>query len=75
MYLKQPCYAYSACGQFTKKQRQIEKNINTGNTHFIYRNDLHKACFRHDMAYSKSKYSAKRTQSDNFMRSSIWNCK
>ena len=29
--------------------------MQTGNTDFIYRNELDKACFRHDMAYGKSK--------------------
>ena len=34
---------------------------------FIYRNELDEACFQHDMAYSKSKDLAKRTQSDKFL--------
>ena len=29
--------------------------MQTGNTDFIYRNKLDKACFQHDMAYGKSK--------------------
>ena len=39
-----------------------------GNTNFIYRNDLDKACFQHDMTYGKSKHLEKRTQSDNVLR-------
>ena len=42
--------------------------MQTGNTDFIYNNELDKACFQHDMAYSKSKDLAKRTQSDNVLR-------
>ena len=38
--------------------------MQTGNTDFIYRNELDKACFQHDMAYGKLKDLAKRTQSD-----------
>ena len=38
--------------------------MQTGNTDFIYKNDLDKACFQHDMAYDKSKDLAKRTESD-----------
>ena len=34
--------------------------MQTGNTDFIYRNELDKACFQHDMAYGKSKDLAKR---------------
>ena len=36
--------------------------MHTGNSNFIYRNELDKACFQHDMANGKSKDLAKRTQ-------------
>ena len=42
--------------------------METGNTDFIYRNKLDRACFQHDMAYGKSKDLKKRTQSDSFKR-------
>ena len=42
--------------------------MQTGNTDFIYKNELNKACFQHDMAYGKSKDLVKRTQSPNFLR-------
>ena len=42
--------------------------MQTGNTDFIYKNDLDKACFQHDMAYGKSKDLARRTQSDRVSR-------
>ena len=42
--------------------------MQTGNTNFIYKNELDKACFQHDMAYGKSKDLAKRTQSDKVLR-------
>ena len=42
--------------------------MQTGNTDFVYRNELDKACFQHDMAYGKSKGLSKRTQSDKFLR-------
>ena len=45
MYLKQPSFIYSACGQFTKSKERIEKFMKTGNTNFIYRNDLIKLVF------------------------------
>ena len=35
-----------------------------GNTDIIYRNELDKGCFQHDMGYGKSKDLIKRTQSD-----------
>ena len=55
MHLKQPGFTYSACGPFTKNKERIEKFMQTGNTDFIYKNELDKACFQHDMAYAKSK--------------------
>ena len=68
MHLKQPGFTYSACGPFTKNKERIEKFMQTGNTDFIYRNELDKACFQHDMAYGKSKDLAKRTQSNKVLR-------
>ena len=67
MHLKQPGFTYSACGPFTKNKERIEKFMQTGNTDFIYKNELDKACFQHDVAYSKSKDLAKRTQSDKVL--------
>ena len=42
--------------------------MQSGNTNFIYKNELDKACFEHDMTYGKSKDLAKRTQSDKVLR-------
>ena len=55
MHLKQPGFTYSACGPFTKNKERIEKFMQTGNTDFIYKNELDKACFQHDMAYGDFK--------------------
>ena len=68
MDLRQPGFTYSASGPFTKNKERIEKFMKTGNTDFIYRNELDKACFQHDMAYGKSKDLVKRTQSDKVLR-------
>ena len=64
MHLKQPGFTYSACGPFTKNKERIEKFMQTGNTDFIYKNELDKACFQINMAYGKPKDLAKRTKSD-----------
>ena len=42
--------------------------MQTGNTNYIYKNDLDKACFQHDMAYGKYKDLTKRAQSDKFLK-------
>ena len=67
MHLKQPGFTYSACGLFTKNIQRIEKFMQTGNTDFIYRNQLDKACFQYDMAYGKRKDLVKRTQSEKVL--------
>ena len=54
MHLNQPGVNYSACGLFTKNKEWIEKFMQTGNTNFIYKNELDKACLQHDMAHGKS---------------------
>ena len=70
MHLKQPGFAYSACGPFTRHKERIEKfmhqeiQILFTETNVI---KLDKACF-HDMAYGKSKDLTKRTQSDKILR-------
>ena len=43
-----------------------------GNTDFIYRNELDKGCFQHDMAYGKSKELVKRTESDRVLRDKVF---
>ena len=42
--------------------------MQTGNTHFIYKNELDKAFFQHDKTYAKSKDLAKRRQSDKLLK-------
>ena len=68
MHLKQPGFTYSACVPFTKNKERIEKFMQAGNTEFIYKKELDKACFWHDMAYGKTKGLIKRTQSDKVLK-------
>ena len=68
MHLKQPGFTYSACGPFTKNRERFQKFMQTGNTDYIYKNDLDKTCFQHDMAYGEYKDLTKRTQSDKVLR-------
>ena len=42
--------------------------MQTGDTNYIYKNDLDKACFQHDMAYGKDKDLERRTQSDKVLK-------
>ena len=68
MHLKQSGFTYNACGPFTKIEERIQKFLRLENIENIYKNDLDKAYFQHDMAYRKYKDLNKRTQSDKVLR-------
>ena len=73
MYLKQPGFTYSACGPFTKNKEKIQKIKETEDTSYIYKNELDKACFQHDMAYGDFQDIAKRTDFDRILRNKAFN--
>ena len=73
MHLKQPGFTYNACGPFTKNEERTQKIKETGDTSYIYKNELEKACFQHDMAYGGFKDLAKRTASDKILRDKAFN--
>ena len=73
MHLKQPGFTYSACGPFTKNKERIQKFKETGDTKYIYRNELDKACFQHDMAYGDFKDLNRRTFADKVLRDKEFN--
>ena len=68
MHLRQPKFVYSACGPFTKNKERIQKFKETGDISYIYKNDLDKACFQHDMVYGDFKDLPKRTAADQVLR-------
>ena len=43
MHLRQPQFSYIACGPFTKHKQRIQKFEETGDTNYIYKNELDKA--------------------------------
>ena len=55
MHLRQPGFTYSACEPFTKNKERIKKFKETGDSRYIYQNELDKACFQHDMAHGDFK--------------------
>ena len=73
MHLRQPQFTYSACGPFTKHKQRIQKFMQIGDTNYIYKNELDKACFAHDAAYSDSKDLTKRTAADKVLRDKAFN--
>ena len=80
MHLKQPGKLVNQVNQdllivhvdhFPKiKNSEIKK---TGNSRYIYKNELDKACFQHDLAYGDFKDLAKRTASDKMLRDKAFN--
>ena len=55
LHLKQPGFTYSACGPFARNKERIEKCMQTRNRDFVYRTELDKAFFQHDMAFGNQK--------------------
>ena len=53
MHLKQPGFTHSACGPFTKNKERTRKFKETGDTNCLYKNELDKACYQHDMTYGE----------------------
>ena len=68
IHLRQPQFTYGACGPSTKHEQRIQKFRETGDTNSIYKNELDKACFVHDAAYSDSKDLTKRTVADKNLK-------
>ena len=68
MHLKQPGFTYSACGPFTKHAERIKKFKQTGNTLYVFKNELDKACFKHDSAYADYKDLLNRTCADKVLK-------
>ena len=73
MHLKQPGFIYSTSGPFTKSKQGIQKFKKTGDSRYIYKNEIDKACFQHDMAYGDFKDLAKKTTADNVLRYKAFN--
>ena len=68
MNLRPPGFTYSGSGPVTRNKQRIQKFMQTGDTIYIYKNELDKACFQHDMAYGKYKDLERKTQSDKVLK-------
>ena len=73
MHLIQAWFTYSACGPFTKNKERIQKFKQTGDSRYIFKNELDKACFQHDMAYGDFRDLAKRTSADEVFKNKAFN--
>ena len=70
MHLRQSQFTYSACGPFTKHKQRIQE---TGDTNYIYKSELDKACHTRDAAYSDSKDLTKRAIADKILKNKAFN--
>ena len=61
MHLRQPVFTYIACRPFTKNKERNQKFKETGDSRYIYQNELDKACFQPDMGYGDFKDLPRRT--------------
>ena len=73
MHLRQPRFVYSAYGPFTRDKERIKEFKRTGDTRYIYRNELDKACFQNDSAYADHKDLINRTKADKVLRDKAYN--
>ena len=73
MHLRQPQFVYSACGPFTRHKEVIKEFKRTGDTRYIYRDELDRACFQRDSAYADHKDLINRTKSDKVLRDKAYN--
>ena len=66
-------FVYSACGPFTRHKERIKEFKHAGDTCYIYRNELNKACFQHNSAYTDHKDLINRTKADKVLRDKVCN--
>ena len=73
MHLRQHGFTYSACGPFNKNKEGIRTFKATRDSRYIYKHELDKACFQHDMAYGDFQDLAKRTAADKVLTDKAFN--
>ena len=72
MHLRQLQFVHSPCGPFTRHKERIKEFKCAGDTRLLYRNELDKACFKHDAAYAECKDVGNRLISDQKLRNSAY---
>ena len=71
--LRQPGVTYSACEPLTNNKERMVKFKETGDSRYIYQNELDEACFQHGMAYGGFKDLTRRTASDKILHDKAFN--
>ena len=73
MHLRLPGFTYNACETFTKNIERIQRFKETGDSRYIYQNELAKAYFQHDIAYGDFKDLTRKTASDKILFGKAFN--
>ena len=73
MHLRKLGFTYSTCGPFTKNKERTQKFKEAEDTSYIYKNELDKTCFQHDMAHGDFKDLKRRTAFDKVLRDKAFN--
>ena len=79
MHLRQPDlldksgFTYGACGPFAKSKERIQNSKETGDSRYIYQNELDKECFWHGIAYEHFKDLIRLTASDKILDDKAFN--
>ena len=71
MHLRQHGFTYTGRAPFSKIF--FKKLKKTGDSKYIYQNELDKACFQHDMAYGDFKDLLRRIAADKVLRDKAFN--
>ena len=73
MHLMQTGFTYIACRPFNNNEERIQKFKETEDSRYIYKNELDKACFPHDMAHGDFKKLHRRSASDKVLLDKVFN--
>ena len=71
MSLGQPGFADTVYEPITKNKERIRKFKETGDSRYIYQNEVEKACFQHDMAYGDFKDLTRNKTSHKVLRDKV----
>ena len=73
MRVREPGFTYNASGPYIKNKKRIQKFKETGDSWYIYQNELNKAYFQHDMDYGDFKDLTRRVASNKILRGKAFN--
>ena len=68
MHLRQSGFTYMLGDHLWKNKERMRTLKKTGDSRYIYQNELNKACFQHDMPYGDFKDLSRRTASNKILR-------